>query len=76
MNWDTTEANWKVLKGKPKNRWGKLTDDDLAEIDGKREQPLGELEEYYSGAKEELEHDVDKWGRGQAYTLEAKEDCR
>jgi uncharacterized protein YjbJ (UPF0337 family) len=36
MNWDTVEGNWKQFKGKVKARWGKLTDDHLDEIAGKR----------------------------------------
>lgn len=38
MNWDQAKGQWKQLKGKALEQWGKLTDDDLDVIDGKREQ--------------------------------------
>ena len=38
MNWDRVEGNWKQLTGQAKEQWGKLTDDDLAKVSGKREQ--------------------------------------
>jgi uncharacterized protein YjbJ (UPF0337 family) len=45
MDWDQIEGNWKQLTGKVKEQWGKLTDDDLVTIDGKREQLEGALQE-------------------------------
>jgi uncharacterized protein YjbJ (UPF0337 family) len=71
MDWNRIKANWKELKGQAKNRWGELTDDDLAEIDGKRERLLGKLEKHYSLAKEELERDIDQWGRGEIHRLDS-----
>lgn len=38
MDWDRVEGNWKQVKGKVKEKWGQLTDDDLNTIDGRREQ--------------------------------------
>jgi CsbD-like len=38
MNWDRVEGNWKQLTGKVKEQWGKLTDDDIIQINGNREQ--------------------------------------
>ena len=43
MNWDRVEGNWKQIKGNVKTKWGKLTDDDLTAINGKREQLEGKL---------------------------------
>ena len=44
MNWDRVEGNWKQLKGKVIEKWGKLTDDDYDQIKGKREQLSGRLQ--------------------------------
>ena len=41
MNWDTVKGDWKRIRGKVKEQWGKLTDDDLDRIEGKRDQLLG-----------------------------------
>jgi uncharacterized protein YjbJ (UPF0337 family) len=59
MNWDQTKGNWHQIKGKVRTEWGKLTDDDLVAIDGKREQLLGKLQEKYGIAKEEAEKQMD-----------------
>lgn len=58
MNWDTTKGNWNQFKGKVKEQWGKLTDDDLARIEGKRDQLLGRVQERYGIEKEEAERQV------------------
>ncbi|MCX7355214.1 MAG: CsbD family protein [Alphaproteobacteria bacterium] len=55
MNWDATKGNWNQFKGKVKEQWGKLTDDDLARIEGKRDQLLGSVQERYGIEKEEAE---------------------
>jgi uncharacterized protein YjbJ (UPF0337 family) len=61
MEWDTIEGNWKQLTGKVKEQWGKLTDDDLVTIDGKREQLEDMLQERYGIAKDEARQDIDDW---------------
>ena len=43
MNWDRVEGNWKQVSGKVKQQWGMLTDDTLAQINGKRDQLVGQL---------------------------------
>lgn len=58
MNWDRIEGNWKQLKGNVKEHWGKLTDDDVDVIQGKREQLVGKLQEKYGIAREEAEKQV------------------
>jgi uncharacterized protein YjbJ (UPF0337 family) len=58
MNADRLEGNWKQIKGKVKERWGKLTDDDLDVIEGKRDQFLGRIQERYGIAREEAEKQV------------------
>ncbi|MGA8008510.1 MAG: CsbD family protein, partial [Thiomonas sp.] len=45
MNWERIEGNWKQLKGQAKEQWGKLTDDQLTEIAGKRDQLAGKIQE-------------------------------
>ncbi|ABE38612.1 CsbD family protein [Rhodopseudomonas pseudopalustris] len=61
MNWDRVEGNWKQFKGNVKEKWGKLTDDDLDVIAGRRDQLEGKLQERYGFAKEQVRTDVDAW---------------
>lgn len=61
MNWDRVEGNWKQLKGAIKEQWGKLTDDDLNVINGKREQLEGKLQERYGYAKDQAKSEIDSW---------------
>ncbi|MBY6091689.1 CsbD family protein [Pseudooceanicola sp. 502str34] len=59
MNWDRIEGNWKQLKGNALENWGKLTNDDMDVVDGKRDQLVGKLQERYGIAKDEAERQVD-----------------
>ncbi|WP_018229146.1 CsbD family protein [Methyloversatilis universalis] len=61
MNSDRIEGNWKQLKGKVKEQWGKLTDDELDVIEGRREQLAGRIQERYGVAREEAERQVQDW---------------
>ena len=61
MNWDQIEGDWKQFKGKVKETWGKLTDDDLDVINGKKERLIGKLQEKYGFAKEEVESELEKF---------------
>ena len=63
MNWDRVEGNWKQLKGKAKQKWGQLTDDQLDVIAGNRDQLIGEVQETYGIAKDEAEKQVEEWGK-------------
>lgn len=63
MNWDRIEGNWKQAKGKIIEKWGKLTDDDLDVVAGRREQLAGKLQERYGMAKEEAEEEVSSFER-------------
>jgi uncharacterized protein YjbJ (UPF0337 family) len=58
MNWDQMKGNWRVYKGRVKEKWGELTDDDLDRIDGKRDQLLGTLQNRYGRTKEAAEDEV------------------
>ena len=61
MNWIQIEGKWKQLKGDIKSTWGKLTDDDVVLIAGKKEKLLGVLEERYGIAREEAEKQADSF---------------
>ena len=61
MNWDRIEGNWKQFSGKVKEQWGKLTDDDLLEIEGRRDQLVGKIQARYGITKEEAEAQVGTW---------------
>ena len=61
MNWDQVEGQWKQMKGSVKEKWGKLTDDDLTQIGGRRDQFVGKLQERYGIAREEAQRRADEW---------------
>jgi uncharacterized protein YjbJ (UPF0337 family) len=61
MNWDRIEGNWKQLKGNVKEQWGKLTDDNLDVIAGKRDQLTGKIQETYGITKDEAEKQISEW---------------
>ena len=61
QNKETFQGDWNELKGKIKEKWGKLTDDDLMEIKGKRDQLLGKLQKRYGLAKEKAEEQLTEW---------------
>jgi len=63
MNWDIAKGNWKEFKGKVKQHWGELTDDDLSLIEGKRDQLVGMVQRRYGIAKDEAESQVKDWER-------------
>jgi len=59
MNWDQIAGNWKELKGKVKAKWGKLTDDDLMTVGGKKDALAGVLQQRYGLAKDQAERELD-----------------
>lgn len=61
MDWNRVEGNWKQFKGKIKEQWGDLTDDDLDRIAGKRDQLEGKIQERYGIEKDRVRRDVDAW---------------
>ncbi|MGA8143994.1 MAG: CsbD family protein [Candidatus Acidiferrales bacterium] len=63
MNWDQVEGKWKQYTGEIRERWSKLTDDDIHIIAGKREQLIGRLQERYGLAKEVAAHEADEFVR-------------
>jgi uncharacterized protein YjbJ (UPF0337 family) len=58
MNWDRVQGNWKQFKGYVQERWGKLTDDQLDLIEGKREKLAGRIQELYGISQEEADRQV------------------
>ena len=73
MNWDQVKGNWKQFKGDIKVRWGKLTDDDLDVIAGRRDHLIGSLQKRYGIAKEQAEDQLDKYLQSQKEAKQAKE---
>jgi uncharacterized protein YjbJ (UPF0337 family) len=65
MDWNRVEGNWKQAQVKVKQKWGKLTDDDLTQINGQREQLEGLIQEGYGWAKDMVRKDVDTWLKSQ-----------
>ena len=61
MNTDELQGKWKQMKGSIKERWGKLTDDDVTMIDGQSDQLIGRIQERYGIAKAEAQKQVDEW---------------
>jgi uncharacterized protein YjbJ (UPF0337 family) len=61
MNWDTIEGKWKQSAGAVKEKWGKLTDDDLTVIAGKKDQLVGKIQERYGIARDAAEKQVNEF---------------
>jgi len=61
MNWEQIKGNWTQFKGKVKEKWGKLTDDDLTTIAGQKDQLVGKLQERYGTEKDKVEKEVDEF---------------
>jgi uncharacterized protein YjbJ (UPF0337 family) len=64
MNEDTFKGQWMQLKGKIREQWGKLTDDDLDQIQGRSEQLIGKLQNRYGIARDEAERQFNAWMQG------------
>ena len=61
MNWDRVEGNWMEFKGKVQQKWGKLTNDDLEVVKGKRTELSGRLQQRYGYANNQAEREIDTW---------------
>jgi uncharacterized protein YjbJ (UPF0337 family) len=68
MNEDVFKGQWTQFKGRVREQWGKLTNDDVDRIEGKSEQLIGRLQERYGWAREQAEREVDNWVRAQGPT--------
>jgi uncharacterized protein YjbJ (UPF0337 family) len=58
MNWDRVQGNWKQFKGQVQEKWGKLTDDQFAAINGRREILAGKIQEAYGIGRDEAERQI------------------
>jgi len=65
MNWDRIEGNWQQFKGTAKQQWGKLTDNQLDVIAGKRDLLAGRIQEAYAVSKDEAEKQLSAWQQAQ-----------
>ena len=63
MNWDHVAGRWQQLRGKTREQWGKLTDDDIDVIAGQREQLVGLLQQRYGTTRDEVERQVEAFER-------------
>ena len=63
MNWDRIEGKWKEYQGRVREKWGKLTDDEFAVINGKREKLAGLIQQRYGLAKDEVERQISDFER-------------
>ncbi|MBN71774.1 MAG: hypothetical protein CME32_21135 [Gimesia sp.] len=61
MNSDIIQGKWKQIKGQAKQKWAELTDDELDQIDGKRDELVGKIQEHYGIAKDEAEEQVNQF---------------
>jgi uncharacterized protein YjbJ (UPF0337 family) len=61
MNQDIFQGRWSQIKGKVREKWGQLTDDDFAQIGGQKDQLVGRVQERYGIAREQAERDVNDW---------------
>jgi len=61
MNWDQVEGEWDKVKGNVKSKWAKLTDDDLGQLSGKKDQLVGVIQKRYGVLKDEAEAQVGEW---------------
>ena len=71
MNSDQFEGKWKQLKGSVKQRWGKLTDDDLTTLSGKKDELIGRLQERYGITREQATKEADEWASATASDVDA-----
>ena len=64
MNTDVLKGKWTQLKGNVRKQWGKLTDDDVDQVQGDAEILQGRIQERYGRTKEEAQREVDRWLQG------------
>ena len=63
MDWDRIAGNWKQFTGRVKEKWGDLTDDDLAKVNGNRKQLEGVIQERYGYGKNKAREEIDRWSQ-------------
>jgi uncharacterized protein YjbJ (UPF0337 family) len=70
MNEDTIKGQFREWKGKIKAQWGRLTDDDMTQIEGNLEAAAGVLQKRYGIAKDEADRQWKEFRRAQEKTAE------
>ncbi|TCM76374.1 CsbD family protein [Rhodovulum steppense] len=65
MNMDELKGNWKQVKGRVREAWGVLTDDEVNQVEGNREQLVGLIQSRYGKTREVAEKEVDEFLKGQ-----------
>ena len=63
MNWERISGNWAHWRGRVRERWGRLTDDQLSIVAGRREQLVGRIQEAYGLTRAEAERQIRNWER-------------
>jgi uncharacterized protein YjbJ (UPF0337 family) len=63
VNTDIFKGKWEQLKGKVRTKWGKLTDDDVTQVGGKKDELIGKLRERYGYSKEDAEREIEEFTR-------------
>ena len=66
MNWDRIYGKWKQMKGALRERWGKLNEDELEQMAGRRERLVGKIQERYGCARDEADKQVKEWENRQS----------
>ena len=61
MKWDTVEGSWNEFKGRVREQWGRLTNDEVDVIAGRRDKLVGKLQEHYGISREDAERQVREW---------------
>jgi len=61
MNWDRIEGNWKQFRGKARQKWAELTDDDVDKLRGKKDELVGKLQERKGIERDKAEREVNEW---------------
>lgn len=61
MNWDRIEGNWKQFRGQVQQQWGKLTNDDMDYVEGRRDELAGMIQERYGVERDEADRQIDEW---------------
>jgi uncharacterized protein YjbJ (UPF0337 family) len=65
MNWDQIQGRWKEMTGSIRERWGELTEDEVQQAAGNREQMEGLIQQRYGKTKEQAREELDKWAAEQ-----------
>ena len=63
-SWDHVAGHWNEFAGKARQRWGELTDDDLAVIDGQHQRLIGKIQEHYGVIRDQAELQIAEWLKG------------